>query len=353
MDRRNFLRLGAGASVGLSNLLQSPLSFAVGDPASLTVMTWGGGYANVLRTHVDAKFEKLYGTKILQDFSNPAERIAKLKVNLDQQTYDVIQLPPDLVPLAVSQDVLASLDRSSPNLTNVADVYPNLVNDHWVAQMFSAFGLTYNEKLVKKPPTSFADLWDPEYKGRIVLPDISHSFGPYVVCLGAIIQGKDPKDADAGFAKLTELNQLDPIWQNNTDAILNAFRSEEAVIGVMYRSQTYTLIDKGTPVRWIYPKEGAIPVVWGTSIAKTTKYLATAEEYSNLILDPEVQTQFAHWANYTPSNRKAIDLLPVELQQRVKYTDAEVASLIQLDHQFMSDHRGEWVERWNLIVTRS
>ena len=56
--------------------------------------------------------------------------------------------------------------------------------------IYSPLGIIFNTKLVKTPPTSFADLWRPEFKGQIVLPDISHSIGPYIIPIGAIAAGK-------------------------------------------------------------------------------------------------------------------------------------------------------------------
>ena len=56
------------------------------------------------------------------------------------------------------------------------------------------------------------------------------------------------------------------MWQKDTDAIMNAFRDEEAVIGLLYKSQTYTVKGWKAPVEWVYPKEGGIPYISGTSI---------------------------------------------------------------------------------------
>ena len=41
--------------------------------------------------------------------------------------------------------------------------------------IYSPLGIIYNTKLVKNPPKAFADLWRPEFKGQIVLPEITHS----------------------------------------------------------------------------------------------------------------------------------------------------------------------------------
>src|ERR1043165_3270941 len=65
-----------------------------------------------------------------------------------------------------------------PNLRNMI---PTFWNDYWCPQIFSVIGIIYNTKAVKNPPSGWADLWRPEVKGRIVLPEISHSIGSYII----------------------------------------------------------------------------------------------------------------------------------------------------------------------------
>jgi putative spermidine/putrescine transport system substrate-binding protein len=42
--------------------------------------------------------------------------------------------------------------------------------------------------------------------------------------------------------------------------------------------------------------------------------------------------------------------LSPELQERARVSDAELARYVELDHEFMSNERAAWTERWNRIV---
>ncbi len=350
MKRRDFLK-AAGAMACAAAGARPTGAAAAAKPETLVVMTWGGLWGDSVRKGVDAAFEKTTGIKVVQDRgSSPVERITKLKVNLGNQIFDLVQLHDGLFPLAVKQGVLETINKTSPHLTNVKDVRPEFVHDHWIVQIFSALGIIYNTKLVKKPPVGFSDLWSEEFKGRIVLPEVSHSIGTYIIPVGAMAQGKSPKDGEAGFEMLKRMVALRPIWAKDTDTIMNSLKNEEAVIGLLYKSQTYTVQGWGAPVTWVYPKEGAISITWGTGIAKNTKNTEWAEQYLNLTLDPEGQTHFTRAFNYPGSNRKMIDLLPPDLQQRARFSPQELSRLVQLDHAFMSDRRAEWTERWNRVV---
>ncbi len=227
MRRRDVLKAGAAALA--TPLAQLEPALAQGRPEKLVVMTWGGLWGDSLRDGVDAPFTKATGVTVIQDRgSSPVERIAKLKVGLHDQGFDVLQLHDGLYPLAVRQGVIESIDRSSPRLTNLKDVYPQFVYPNWVVQIFSAIGVTYNTKKVKNPPSSFADLWRPEFKGRIVLPEISHSIGTYIIPVGAMARGKPPTDAETGFEMLKRMVDLQPIWAKDTDTIMSSLRDEEA-----------------------------------------------------------------------------------------------------------------------------
>lgn len=351
MRRRKFLKLSAlGASAPLIGSAFDPVA-ALAKPDHIVVMTWGGEWGNAMRDNVGAAFTKETGVKVIQDRSStPVQRITKLKISLSNQTTDLVQIHDGIVPLAIKQGVVEKLDRNSPRMPNLRNMIPQFWNDYWVPMIFSVIGVTYNVKEVKTPPTGFADLWRKEFAHRIVLPDISHSIGPYIIPIGAMAAGKSPKDVDAGFEMLKRMADLQPIWAKDTDTIMHDLQDGEALIGLLYKSQTWTVKDRGGPVEWVYPKEGGIPYLSGTSIAKNTKNKDLAETYLNVTMDPNVQTFVTKKFNYAGTNKDEVSKLPTNLQQRVQFSKEQLAHLVQLDHEYMSEHRAEWTEKWNRIV---
>jgi spermidine/putrescine-binding protein len=243
MYRRDFLKASAATAMGLSGLGRSIPSHAA---QSMAMLTWGGLWGNGMAQYVDTPFAAKTGYSIIQDRGpTPVERVTKLKIDLLNQPYDLIQIHDGVVPLAESQGVLEPLDLTSPNLQLLKDVPARFRRPGWVAMIYSALGIVYNKEQVKKPPRSFADLWDPEYQGRIVLPQITHSIGPYIIPIGAMAAGKDPKDAQTGFDMLRKMVKLQPVWADDTDTIMNALQSGDAAIGLLYKSQCFTIQDKG------------------------------------------------------------------------------------------------------------
>ncbi len=350
MRRRDFLTLAASTAV-LPALGPVGSAFAQSKPDSLALMTWGGLWGDGMAQYVDAPFAEKTGVKIVQDRgSSPVERITKLKISMDNQVFDLVQLHDGIVPLAEAQGVLEDLDPNSPNLPFLAAVPDRFKRKGWVAMIYSALGIVYNPEMVKTPPKSFADLWSEDYRGAIVLPEITHSIGPYMIPIGAMAAGKDAKDVDAGFDMLAKMNELEPIWAKDTDSIMSALVSGEAAVGLLYKSQTYTVLKQGGKVEWVFPQEGAISYLSGTGIAKNTKNKVLAEQYVNATLDPATQGWVAEVFNYGGTHPDTFATLPVELQQRVQFSDAEVARIIDLDHETISANRGEWTDRWNRVI---
>jgi len=171
--------------------------------------------------------------------------------------------------------------------------------------------------------------------------------------IGALAAGKPAMDETAGFDMLKRMADLRPIWAKDTDTMMNSMRTEDAVIGVLYKSQSYTVKGWKTPVEWVYQKEGGIAYTSGTAIAKNTKNLEAAESYLNVTMDPEVQPFAATIYNYGGTNKDTLAHLTPELRERVQFPKDQLDRLVKLDLDYMGDHRAAWVERWNRIVSGS
>lgn len=100
MKRRDLL-IGSGALAGGALLPETRRgALAQAKPSQMVIMTWGGLWGDAMRDGAGNAFEKETGIKIVQDRSgSPADRITKIKVNLADQKFDLVQLHDGLVPL--------------------------------------------------------------------------------------------------------------------------------------------------------------------------------------------------------------------------------------------------------------
>ena len=156
--------------------------------------------------------------------------------------------------------MLDTLDPAAiPNLKNVIDqgVYRKDGAAYAVSSGYYSLGIVYNTREVKQPPASWKDLWRPEYAGAVALPSPANSSGvPFVFF--ARVWSVDPSNLAPLYAKLATLDTA--LYFDSSGAATNAYQSGEAVIGAHFNVGAWDLIDKGLPIGFAVPKEGA----WAT-----------------------------------------------------------------------------------------
>ena len=135
----------------------------------LNLFSWADNFD----PEVLADFEKKYNCKINYDvFANNEELLAKIQAG--GARYDVIQPSDYMVTTMLKLKLLEEMDLSKmPNTKHLikdlqAPAYDPTGN-HSVVYSWGITGIAYNKKFVKTPPTSWRDLWNPAYKGRVVL----------------------------------------------------------------------------------------------------------------------------------------------------------------------------------------
>ena len=127
-----------------------------------------------------------------------------------------------------------------------------------VSSGYYSLGIVYNTREVKQPPASWKDLWRPEYAGAVALPSPANSSGVPFVFFLARVWSVDPSNLAPLYAKLATLDTA--LCFDSSGAATNAYQSGEAVIGAHFNVGAWDLIDKGLPIGFAVPKEGA----WAT-----------------------------------------------------------------------------------------
>ncbi len=208
-----------------------------------------------------------------------------------------------------------------------------------------AYTLGYNSELVKVPPTSWADLWRPEFAGKLAFASPVHSQMPAFVILAAEMAGGSAANVDPGFKKLAELRpgKLTVFW---TDwAPLS--KGGDVTVATEFDYYLEAMKDQRYPVATVVPKEKGIGVPEYVAVVKNTRNQELAEAFLNLMLDPKVQADFAASTYQGATNRKAV--LPDAVRARVAHAD----QLRFFDPEVFARNRAAWTERMNLEVVPS
>ncbi|MFE3837594.1 extracellular solute-binding protein [Pseudogemmobacter sonorensis] len=310
--------------------------------AELVVGSFGGAYDEAL-AEVTKIFEAENNVKVTllpggANASMPRARNGEIDMTVIGMT--------DLMRLQ-AEGLLAPLDPLI--VTNIDKLYPQaLISDYGVVANFGARAMAYNTDHVTDVPTSWEEMADPKYKGRVILRPFTVESADLIVML-ARNAGGDERNPDAGFAKMAEIAANVGVWEGEHAGILELFRSDEADFAVWSDGRILWAAEEGAPVAGTIPKEGFSPLASSIAIVKTTKNMELAQKYANFMLDDAAGIKLATDLHYFPS--KVDTVLPEGVT--TGFLDADtIGSLVMNDWAYIVTVYGEWEERFNKEVVQ-
>jgi len=332
--------------------VSTALALSLVVPASaqeVVVGIFGGSFAENSRACHSAAFEKAANARVRHVLGSSVDNVAKLRATKGSPDLDVAFI--DLA-IAVQARNEGLLDRIDPaNVRNIADLYASAVDGdrRFVGMMYGATAIAYNPKLVKTPPTSWLDLWDPQYKGKLALGDISGTSGLHFLIATARAKGGSLENIDPGFKAIADLKASTVMWYSQADQVVPLFERGDIAIAVWYPDRVGAAAAKGVPVASACPKEGAIGILPTVAIPIGAKNKALAERYIDVMLSPEALLCFAQKQFAGPVNRKV--QLDAELARHLPYGDS-VEKMYFPDPDVTAKLRPGWVERWQREIAR-
>ena len=231
-------------------------------------------------------FELVYGVKINRDeYSSNEEMYAKLKAG--GAAYDLVQPTDYIVSLMIREGLLQELDHSK--LPVLASFDPNYLNfsfdpgnKYTIPYQAGTDAIVYNSDKVTTAPTSWADLWNPEYAGRLVMLDDSRAvIGLTLLTLGYDVNTKDPAQLDEAKAKLAEL--VPNVKLFDSDSPKTALIAGDVDLGMTWTGEAFLAQQENPAIKYVYPTEGAI--LW-------------QDNYAIPVGAPHLDAVYA-WINYT------------------------------------------------------
>src|SRR5262247_78592 len=291
-------------------------------PASaeeLVVATFGGTFVdNSKKCHATA-FEKATGATVKYVLGSSVQTAAKMRAAGGRAEFDVAYMDSQIVKQAKAEGLLQPLEPAKIEHWN--DLYDASrdKDGYWVSLMFAGTIITYNTNLVKTPPASWADLWKPEFKGKLAIPDISGTSGQQFLMAAARINGGSLENIDPGFEAIKKLKPNAQMMYTQPDQIIPLFERGDIAVAVWYTDRTGAAAAKGVPVAAAYPKEGAIGIVPTVSVPKASAKKELAQKYVGTLLSPEGQLCFAQSQFAGPTNKTV--KLPPDLAKLVPYGD--------------------------------
>ncbi|SAL18695.1 extracellular solute-binding protein [Caballeronia sordidicola] len=315
---------------------------------------YGGSTEKLFKEKLIPEFEKKEaGVKVVYVAGNSTDTLAKLAAQKGRQELSVAVIDDGPMYQAVSQGLCAPVEQAG----TVKDLYPlaKMAGDRSIGIGMLATGLVYNKDVFAKngwaPPTSWNDLADPKYRGKVVIPPISNGYGLLTLLMMARINGGSETNVEPGFQALSKKVSPNVLaWEPSPGNMAQMLQTGEAALGVWGNGRVQDVINQGAPVAFVYPKEGAIALMSAACPVAGAPQPALAQRFVQFLVSPDAQTNFATVSGWGPVNKTVT--LPPALAAKVVAGPDKVKALITPNYDVVNAKRAEWTARWNRSVER-
>lgn len=337
LNRRTILAAAGAATAALAapRLLRAQgKELVVGGAAS---------HKNFVETVIAPAVERKYGCKIVFEGSRSLVNLEKMQKNKDKQYLSVVMMDDPVMIPAVAEGLLEPLTVAK--VPNLAALKPGTIHmdGMWCNYLQPWLGIAYNPQVMKTAPTSWADAYDPKYKGRVILPSLQNTEGLANLFMAAQLATGKPmaeaqKDIDAAFKKLVTIKPN----------LLTAYTQMPQAYNLMEQGEGYMISSAisqvalerkaaGAPVDIAVPKEGIFAMPSGVALVRGAPQPELAAGYINEMISPEVQTKLSAVTFSLPTNKDT----PVPPGAPTGVT------IHGIDWKFVADDRADWVKRWD------
>jgi spermidine/putrescine transport system substrate-binding protein len=222
---------------------------------------------------------------------------------------------------------------------------------YWVPWDWGFVAIIVRSDLVEKVPTSWADLWDPQYAGHIAVND----GGEAMHVITALALGLDPwnttsAEDEAIKQKMMELVPNVLVYWSDATELNQLVASGDVWVGANAWNETYlALLDEGVDVEYVTPDEGPLGYVCGLGIPTTSQSPDLAHEMIDAYLAVDSMVYLAEEYGYGVANGDAIEHINPETAKLLGLDDPEVVAGLILYEPVTAEIREFWINEWSEV----
>lgn len=271
------------------------LSLAAQAQGTLRVLTWPG-YADPDLVKV---FEQRTGAKVEVTTIDSDDVLRQKLSKNDSADFDVFAANTAELQRYIQIGLITPLDlkalpnteRQLPRFRNLKDI-PGLVRGgkvYAIPYTYSEMGLIYDRQQVKEPPTSLRALWDPRYRGKVLMYNgSSHNFS-----LAAMVMGDatpfhlEAREWPIAVDQLIALRRNALGYYSQPEESVELFTNgRAALMFANYGSQQVQLLQKaGVSVGYAVAREGALAWLDCWAVTRSAKNRDLAHAWINYLLE--------------------------------------------------------------------
>lgn len=276
------------------------------------------------------EFTKETGIEVVYSTYDSNETMyAKLKL-IQKDGYDVVFPSTYFVNKMGREGMLQPLDRAL--LPNMKDLDPGLLdkaydkgNVYSIPYMWGSTGIGVNvDEVPVAEITSWKNLWDPKYKGKLLLQDdVREVFHMALKIKGYSSNTTDPKEIEQAYLLLKEL--MPNVLLFNSDSPRLPYLAGEVSLGMIWNGEAYMAEQENKAIQYVYPTEGVNLWVDSFVIPKSARNIKNAHAFINFMMKPEIAKICVEENGYATPVLTAIPLLDAEVRNsKTVFPDKEM-----------------------------
>lgn len=342
---RRFLTAFALSLAALATLATAPAQ-------RLIVNSYGAQYEELIKQTIIQPFEQEYGVEVVYDATgSAAEDFAKIRATRGNPGFDVVVMTAPESLQGCREGILAKLTVDEvPNLAALNPAIQASVGECGAVHELQYMSLLYRTDHVDPAPTSWKALWDEQWSGHVLIPDIRSIMAVYLLQVTSVINGGSLFEVDPGFQALAELAPRTVAIEASSSVMAQYVERDEAWILPYWSGRAQLMKDSGLPVDFLIPEEGTIPLLPTLNVPANAANKDLAMKFVNFWLE---KTQQENWAlaYKVGSARNDLDL-PADFAARQITSQEDLDALLLPDQLEIAQVRPDWTERWQREIRR-
>lgn len=340
----------------LSIMSIATLTLAAGPTLAQTTLFVGGSGGStetLMKEKIIPPFEARTGSKVVYVPGNSTDILAKISAQKGKQEISLAIIDDGPMYQAVGQGLCAPVEQTG----SIKEMYSNaeMVGGKSVGIGFIATGLGYNKEVFAKngwkAPTSWNDLADPKYKGKVVIPPITNGYGLLTLVMQARINGGGEDKIDPGFDVMVKKIAPNVLaWEPSPGKMAQMMQTGEGALVVWGNGRVQAVADQGAPVEFVFPKEGAPVIMVAACVTDGAPQAKLGQQFLQHLVSADVQAMIAQGVGWGPVNKNT--KIAPEVAKKVVYGPQQVASLVAPNYEIINAKRAEWTQRWVRAVEK-
>jgi len=251
-------------------------------------------------------FGLVYGVDVNVDYFSSNE---ELYSKMSSDSFDVVHPSDYMIGVLIREKLLQKLDQGKlPNIKNMdaslAGIYGDALN-YLVPYQMGTQAIVYNSETVTNPPTSWADLWRPEYKDRIVAVDDNRVIiGMALLMLGYDVNSTDETQLAEAKQKLIELKPNIRVFDSNSPK--TPLLAGDVDLGIVWNGEAFLAKQENPAFEYVFPEEGSIIFYDGMGIPTNAPHPDISYAWFNYLMQGDVSWLTLIDYPYTNPNQAAL-----------------------------------------------